>query len=205
MRKEDSLKELDKNYRMYNLSGEYFSDLYNSITDKEKNDMFEKLVSKIISHFFHDEVIEVKDNGCTYDRSGSLEIVAEKHKLENYDTFSDFLQMCNGMTKATYISGHGLHHCTYEDEFSDLLMDMSYDIAKKIVFNSLSLSKEEEECLTDSLFDEYDNDFHDNLVFPIQWEIEEKLEKLKEEPLLKVIRMYHKNHKDSLTKNNFPL
>jgi len=63
-----------------------------------------------------------------------------------------------------------------------------------MVFDVLSIKENEKDDLIQLLFDKYDHDFHDDLVFPIQWKVSKELEKIMEIPFFKAIRTYYENH-----------
>lgn len=65
-----------------------------------------------------------------WDCSGKLVDTGESFNREDYELADDFFGECNGFTTASYVSGCGLFHETYERYLTDITLELlnSYEV-----------------------------------------------------------------------------
>ena len=59
-----------------------------------------------------------------WDNSGMITDIEEKFDLDDYATFNDFIKReYTGESNASYVSGHGMYHYTYEEPFEQITLE----------------------------------------------------------------------------------
>lgn len=132
-----------------------------------------------------------------YDSSGRL-VEVGSFNIDDYETVSDFFNEYTGQTEASYMSGCGFFHKTYDSEWDDFTSELSNKIFKEVISDIARENKtiylellEEIEPEDSEVFDEIQEFFCD-FIYEFSSEILSNIEDMKVSDLYEIDKEYIK-------------
>lgn len=110
---------------------EMIIDLNNFV--KSKLPVIEKEIAALFASklLYNTRIVIKHDGDPPWDRSGRAVNTYQEFDINDYQYVADFLREYNGQKDASYVSGHGFYHKTFEDEFHDKILELWVDCLKK--------------------------------------------------------------------------
>lgn len=97
------------------------------LADSSYEPIASKLITWVTRYAFENERYDIREEITPWDYSTYPERTGEGFDLTQYEHVSDFLDECNGQSRATYVSGAGMAAGTILEDFSEHMRELIYE------------------------------------------------------------------------------